>query len=110
MRNGTEAGKLISRGPFRRSRTAATRAPSGARAAEDLSRVVVEELEDGVVVTDPQLRALSWNASALRILDLDPTRIAGSTASFQHHLAHRRRARQRPARTDMTCCSRASTR
>jgi hypothetical protein len=63
----------------------------------------VEELEEGVVVTDPQLRALCWNASALRILDLDPTRIAGSTAPFQHHLAHRRRARRRHARTDMTC-------
>jgi nitrogen fixation/metabolism regulation signal transduction histidine kinase len=48
--------------------------------------LVVEELEEGVVVTDPQLRALCWNGSALRILDLDATRIAGRTAQFQHDL------------------------
>jgi PAS domain S-box-containing protein len=68
-RKGRQAGQLISRGlvvdlgPQQRARQAA-------RAAEQLSRTVVEGLEEGVIVTDAQLRASSWNASAARILDL----------------------------------------
>lgn len=37
-------------------------------AADRLSRAVVEGLEEGVLVTDAELRPVSWNASALRIL------------------------------------------
>src|SRR4051795_4260341 len=80
-RKGKQAAQLISRGlvvdlgPQQRARQAV-------RAAEQLSRVVVEGLEEGVVVTDAELRALSWNASALRILDLDAGTIAGSVAPF----------------------------
>jgi len=83
QRDGRQAGQLISRGllvdlgPQQRARQAV-------RAAEQLSRVVVEGLEEGVVVTDPQLRALSWNASALRILELTGADLAGATAPFQH--------------------------
>jgi diguanylate cyclase (GGDEF)-like protein/PAS domain S-box-containing protein len=83
QRQGRQAAQLISRGllvdlgPQQRARQAA-------RAAEQLSRVVVEGLEEGVVVTDPELRAVSWNASALRILQLEASNIAGSVAPFQH--------------------------
>ncbi|HYV15941.1 MAG TPA: EAL domain-containing protein [Conexibacter sp.] len=44
--------------------------PAPHEAAERLSRAVVEGLEEGVVVTDAELRPTSWNASALRILGL----------------------------------------
>jgi diguanylate cyclase (GGDEF)-like protein/PAS domain S-box-containing protein len=67
QRGGRRDGPLVSRGlvvdaaPQQRARQAL-------RAAERLSRAVVEGLEEGVVVTDAELRPLSWNASALRIL------------------------------------------
>ena len=44
------------------------RARQQLRAAEQLSRAVVEMLEEGVVVTDADLRPVSWNASVLSIL------------------------------------------
>jgi diguanylate cyclase (GGDEF)-like protein/PAS domain S-box-containing protein len=60
-----------------------TRARQAAHEAEALSRVVVEGLEEGVIVTDAALRATSWNASALRILDLTDEHFAGGlTAPF----------------------------
>ncbi|WP_051221680.1 putative bifunctional diguanylate cyclase/phosphodiesterase [Conexibacter woesei] len=60
-----------------------TRAGQAAREAEALSRVVVEGLQEGVIVTDAALRATSWNASALRILDLADEDLAGGlTAPF----------------------------
>jgi diguanylate cyclase (GGDEF)-like protein/PAS domain S-box-containing protein len=54
-----------------------TRARQAAHEAEKLSRVVVEGLEEGVIVTDAALRATSWNASAVRILDLTDEALAG---------------------------------
>ena len=60
-RKGRQAGQLKSRGlvvdlgPQQRARQAA-------RAAEQLSRTVVEGLEEGVIVTDAALRATTWNA------------------------------------------------
>ncbi len=46
------------------------------RAVERLSRAVVEGLEEGVVVTDAELRPVSWNASALRILGVTAAQLA----------------------------------
>jgi len=46
------------------------------RAVERLSRAVVEGLEEGVVVTDAELRPVSWNASALRILGVTAGQLA----------------------------------
>jgi diguanylate cyclase (GGDEF)-like protein/PAS domain S-box-containing protein len=75
-RQGKQAGQLKSRGlvvdlwPRQRARQAA-------RAAEQLSRMVVEGLEEGVIVTDAQLRAASWNASATRILGVTDAQLAG---------------------------------
>lgn len=54
------------------------RARQALRAAERLSRAVVEGLEEGVVVIDAELRPLSWNASALRILGVTPEELSGS--------------------------------
>jgi len=45
-------------------------------AADRLSRAVVEGLEEGVLVTDAELRAVSWNASALRILGASAEQLA----------------------------------
>jgi len=53
---------------------------------EQLSRVVVEGLEEGVVVTDAGLRALAWNHSALRILGLSTGEMRGAVAPFQPDL------------------------
>ena len=50
--------------------------PAAQEAAERLSRAVVEGLEEGVVVTDADLRPVSWNASALRILGLTAEQLA----------------------------------
>lgn len=67
VRDGKRGGPLVSRGlvvdpaPQQRARQAL-------RAAERLSRAVVDGLEEGVVVLDADLAPLSWNASALRIL------------------------------------------
>lgn len=52
------------------------RARQALRAAERLSRAVVEGLEEGVVVTDAELRPVSWNASALRILGVTPEELS----------------------------------
>lgn len=52
------------------------------RAAEQLSRAVVEGLEEGVVVTDAELRAEFWNASALAILGLEAHELQGLAAPF----------------------------
>jgi diguanylate cyclase (GGDEF)-like protein/PAS domain S-box-containing protein len=84
-RNGRQAGQLKSRGlvvdlgPQQRARQAA-------RAAEQLSRVVVEGLDEGVVVTDAERCAVSWNASALRILELSAAELAGTVAPFKDDL------------------------
>ncbi len=45
-------------------------------AADRLSRAVVEGLEEGVLVTDAELRPVSWNASALRILGVSADQLA----------------------------------
>jgi len=58
------------------------RARQALRAAEQLSRVVVEGLEEGVVITDPQLRAVSFNASAAAILGVESEQLGGSLAPF----------------------------
>ena len=58
------------------------RARQALRAAEQLSRVVVEGLEEGVVITDSQLRAVSWNASASVILGVEPDALEGAVAPF----------------------------
>ena len=50
--------------------------------AEQLSRAVVEGLEEGVVVTDAGLRAVSWNVSALAILRLEASELHGLAAPF----------------------------
>jgi diguanylate cyclase (GGDEF)-like protein/PAS domain S-box-containing protein len=68
-------GLVVETGPQHRARQAL-------RAAEQLSRAVVEGLEEGVVVTDRELRAVSWNASALSILQLDAAAISGRQAPF----------------------------
>jgi diguanylate cyclase (GGDEF)-like protein/PAS domain S-box-containing protein len=85
-RKGGQAGQRKSRGrlgdlgPRRGDRPAA-------RAAEQLSRIVVEGLEEGVIVTDAQLRAASWNPSATRILGITDAELAsGLTAPFQDGL------------------------
>jgi diguanylate cyclase (GGDEF)-like protein/PAS domain S-box-containing protein len=84
-RQGRKAGQLKSRGlvvdlgPQQRARPAA-------RAAEQLSRTVVEGLEEGVVVTDADRRAVSWNASALRILELTTDELHGRVAPFKDDL------------------------
>jgi diguanylate cyclase (GGDEF)-like protein/PAS domain S-box-containing protein len=54
-------GVVVETGPQMRARQAL-------RAAERLSRTVVEGLEEGVIVCDAALRPVSWNESALRIL------------------------------------------
>jgi diguanylate cyclase (GGDEF)-like protein/PAS domain S-box-containing protein len=78
-RTGKRDGPLVSRGlvvdaaPQQRARQAL-------RAAERLSRAVVEGLEEGVVVLDPALRPVSWNASALRILGLGAGDMIGQPA------------------------------
>src|SRR5689334_18703880 len=51
------------------------RAHQAQRAAERLSRVVVEGLDEGVIVTDGDLRPINWNPSALRILGLSEARL-----------------------------------
>jgi diguanylate cyclase (GGDEF)-like protein/PAS domain S-box-containing protein len=85
-RKGRQAGQLKSRGlvvdlgPQQRARQAA-------RAAEQLSRAVVEGLDEGVVVTDPERRAVSWNASALRILEMSAEELAGAVAPFKDDLS-----------------------
>jgi diguanylate cyclase (GGDEF)-like protein/PAS domain S-box-containing protein len=68
-------GLLVESGPQHRARQAL-------RKAEQLSRAVVEGLEEGVVVTNDELRAVSWNASALAILRLEPSEIRGLRAPF----------------------------
>ncbi|MDO8211314.1 bifunctional diguanylate cyclase/phosphodiesterase [Conexibacter sp. CPCC 206217] len=56
------------------------RARQALRAAERLSRAVVEGLEEGVIVLDPRLRPVSWNVSALRILGVSADEIAAADA------------------------------
>jgi diguanylate cyclase (GGDEF)-like protein/PAS domain S-box-containing protein len=68
-------GLVVESGPQHRARQAL-------RAAEQLSRAVVDGLEEGVVVTNEQLRAVSWNASALAILGLDAAALSIARAPF----------------------------
>jgi diguanylate cyclase (GGDEF)-like protein/PAS domain S-box-containing protein len=51
------------------------RAHQAQRAAERLSRVVVDGLDEGVLVTDGDLRPINWNPSALRILQMSEARL-----------------------------------
>jgi diguanylate cyclase (GGDEF)-like protein/PAS domain S-box-containing protein len=67
-------GLVVESGPTDRAHDALT--PS-----ERLSRTVVDGLEEGVVVTDLELRALSWNASALRILGVSAAQLTASTVA-----------------------------
>lgn len=62
-------GVVVESGPQNRARQAL-------RAAERMSRAVVDGLEEGVVVTDAELRPVSWNASALRILGVSAAQLA----------------------------------
>ncbi|HZV75212.1 MAG TPA: EAL domain-containing protein [Conexibacter sp.] len=66
-REGRDDAQLVSRGVVVESGPQ-LRARQALRAAERLSRAVVDGLEEGVMVTDAELRPVSWNASALRIL------------------------------------------
>ncbi|MGB2712194.1 MAG: EAL domain-containing protein [Conexibacter sp.] len=63
-------GVVVESGPQNRARQAL-------RAAERLSRAVVDGLEEGVVVTDAELHAVSWNVSALRILGATAEQLGG---------------------------------
>jgi diguanylate cyclase (GGDEF)-like protein/PAS domain S-box-containing protein len=62
-RAGRDDAQLVSRGGVVESGLH-LRARQALRAAERLSRAVVDGLEEGVVVTDAELRPVSWNASA----------------------------------------------
>jgi len=66
---------VVETGPQHRARQAL-------RAAEQLSRTVVEGLEEGVLITDAQLRAVSWNAAAAKILGLPTEDLEGALAPF----------------------------
>ncbi len=64
-------GLVVETGPQHRARHAL-------RAVEQLSRAVVDGLEEGVIVTDASARAISFNPSALRIVGVDAVRLAGA--------------------------------
>ncbi len=64
-------GLVVETGPQHRARHAL-------RAAEQLSRAVVDGLEEGVIVTDASARAISFNPSALRILAVAAEQLAGA--------------------------------
>lgn len=74
-RGGRDDAQLVSRGVVVESGPQ-NRARQALRAAERLSRAVVDGLEEGVLVTDPELRPISWNASALRILGITAEQLA----------------------------------
>lgn len=80
------------------------RARQALRAAERLSRAVVEGLEEGVLVLDADLRPVSWNASALRILGVsaeqltDAERLAGAPSTLRYDSGSPVTARDNPAR------------
>jgi diguanylate cyclase (GGDEF)-like protein/PAS domain S-box-containing protein len=68
---GRDDAQLVSRGMVVKGG-----ARQALRAAERLSRAVVDGLEEGVVVTDAELRPVRWNASALRILGIGAEQLA----------------------------------
>jgi diguanylate cyclase (GGDEF)-like protein/PAS domain S-box-containing protein len=74
-RAGRDDAQLVSRGVVVESGPQ-LRARQALRAAERLSRAVVDGLEEGVMVTDAELRPVSWNASALRILGVSAEQLA----------------------------------
>jgi diguanylate cyclase (GGDEF)-like protein/PAS domain S-box-containing protein len=74
-RKGRDDAQLVSRGVVVESGPQ-LRARQALRAAERLSRAVVDGLEEGVMVTDAELRPVSWNASALRILGVTAEQLA----------------------------------
>jgi diguanylate cyclase (GGDEF)-like protein/PAS domain S-box-containing protein len=74
-REGRDDTQLVSRGVVVESGPQ-HRARQALRAAERLSRAVVDGLEEGVLVADAALHPLSWNASALRILGCDAEQLA----------------------------------
>jgi len=74
-RAGRDDAQLVSRGVVVESGPQ-LRARQALRAAERLSRAVVDGLEEGVMVTDAELRPVSWNASALRILGVTAEQLA----------------------------------
>ena len=71
VREGRRDDQLVSRGLVVESGPQ-HRARQELRAAEQLSRAVVEMLDEGVVVTDGDMSPVSWNASALKILGTTP--------------------------------------
>ncbi len=75
VRAGRDDAQLVSRGVVVESGPQ-LRARQALRAAERLSRAVVDGLEEGVMVTDAELRPVSWNASALRILGASAEQLA----------------------------------
>jgi len=75
VRAGRDDAQLVSRGVVVESGPQ-LRARQALRAAERLSRAVVDGLEEGVMVTDAELRPVSWNASALRILGVTAEQLA----------------------------------
>jgi diguanylate cyclase (GGDEF)-like protein/PAS domain S-box-containing protein len=101
QRGGRRDGPLVSRGlvvdaaPQQRARQAL-------RAAERLSRAVVEGLEEGVVVTDAELIPVSWNVSALRILGLAAQELAaarfGASGALRYDNGKPISAQDNPAR------------
>ncbi|HKG38203.1 MAG TPA: EAL domain-containing protein [Conexibacter sp.] len=74
-RAGRDDAQLVSRGVVVESGPQ-LRARQALRAAERLSRAVVDGLEEGVLVIDAALRPVSWNASALRILGVSAEQLA----------------------------------
>src|SRR5689334_2699326 len=74
-RRSRDDAQLVSRGVVVESGPQ-LRARQALRAAERLSRAVVDGLEEGVMVTDAALRPVSWNASALRILGTSAEQLA----------------------------------
>jgi diguanylate cyclase (GGDEF)-like protein/PAS domain S-box-containing protein len=88
-RAGRDDAQLVSRGVVVESGPQ-LRARQALRAAERLSRAVVDGLEEGVMVTDAELRPVSWNASALRILGVSAEQLAaegligGSAGSLRY--------------------------
>ena len=75
VRAGRDDAQLVSRGVVVESGPQ-LRARQALRAAERLARAVVDGLEEGVIVTDAELRPVSWNASALRILGVSAEQLA----------------------------------
>jgi PAS domain S-box-containing protein len=77
-------GRLVSRGLVVDA-APQQRAKQALRAAERLSRAVVEGLEEGVLVLDAGLAPVSWNASVLRILGVSAQELADTARLAATH-------------------------